>query len=237
MSTRQISPLVSRIITDLKDRISTGECVAGARLPSEAALTATYSVSRTVVREAIAVLRAEGLVEARKGSGVFVLDRPEQGRIPFADLDIDRISSAIELLELRSAVEIRSAGLAAARRSALQLEKLIEGHRLLVGRVARGEPTREADFEFHYLIAESTQNQRFAEFLSVIRQGIVPRTVLGSSAADPVLKAPNPHLVEEHERILDAIVEGDPAAAEQGMQIHLENSLGRYRAFLRGAGA
>ncbi|WP_371743928.1 FadR/GntR family transcriptional regulator [Mangrovicoccus sp. HB161399] len=224
---------MSRIITDLKDKIFSGQCVAGARLPSESALTQSYSVSRTVVREAIAVLRAEGLVEARKGSGVFVLDRSDQQRQPFSDLDIDRVSSAIELLELRSAVEIRSAGLAAARRSAKQLERLIETHRTLARLVSLGEATRDADFDFHYAIAEATQNQRFVEFLSVIRQGIVPRTLLGQSAADPTLKAPNPHLVEEHERILDAIMEGDPAAAEQAMQAHLDNSLSRYRAFLR----
>ncbi|WP_240722873.1 FadR/GntR family transcriptional regulator [Poseidonocella sp. HB161398] len=224
---------MSRIITDLKEKISSGQSVAGTRLPSEAALTRTYSVSRTVVREAIAVLRAEGLVEARKGSGVFVLDAVEPPRQPFADLDIDRVASAIELLELRSAVEIRSAGLAAARRSALQLEVLIGLHRGLAKRVAAGEPTRDADFEFHYAIAEATQNQRFAEFLSAIRPGIVPRTVLGQDAADPKLKAPNPHLVEEHEQILDAIMDGDPAAAEAAMKAHLDNSLARYRAFLR----
>ena len=203
------------------------------RLPSEAALTRTYSVSRTVVREAIAALRAEGLVEARKGSGVFVLDQQLQPKQPFSDLDIGRVSSAIELLELRSAVEIRSAGLAATRRSATQLEALIDCHRTLVQLVSLGEPTRDADFAFHYAIAEATQNQRFAEFLLVIRQGIVPRTVLGQSAADPELKAPNPHLVAEHEHILDAIMEGDAAAAEAAMQTHLENSLARYRAFLR----
>ena len=199
-------------------------------------MTKTYSVSRTVVREAIAVLRTEGLVESKKGSGVFVLDLPEHDKQPFADLDATRISSAIELLELRSAVEIRSAGLASLRRTAAQLEEMVDNHRKLVALVNEGADTSEADFQFHYLIAEATQNKRFGEFLSVIRKGILPRASLDEGTSDRVLKGPNPYLVTEHQAILDSIMDGDQAGAEAAMETHLDNSLARYRAALREAG-
>lgn len=210
--------------------------MAGTRLPSEAALTKTYSVSRTVVREAISVLRTEGLVESKKGSGVFVLDLPEQDKKPFADLDATRISSAIELLELRSAVEIRSAGLASVRRSAAQIERLIENHRKLKALVEEGVSTAEIDFQFHCILAEATQNKRFIEFLSVIREGIIPRASLDKTTSDRVLKGPNPYLVKEHQLILDAVMDGDQAGAEAAMTRHLDNSLARYRAALKETG-
>lgn len=233
MTTKQISPLVSGIANELRDKIVSREYVAGHRLPSESELTRRHSVSRTVVREAIAVLRAEGLVAARKGSGVFVLDGPAAATKPFSDLDVDKVSSATELLELRSAVEIRSAGLAAARRSAAQLERLLQAHDAVRKRFDAGEPTRDADFEFHYAIAEATQNRRFPEFLTVVREGIVPRVVLSQNRLDPRLSAPNPHLIREHEAIVDAIVDADPAAAEAAMTAHLDSSLRRYRDLLR----
>lgn len=232
LQTRQISPLVSGITEDLRQKIDAGDYVAGQRLPSEADLTRRHSVSRTVVREAIAVLRAEGLVESRKGSGVFVLNRPSQPDRPFSDLNSERISGAIEMLELRSAVEIRSAGLAAARRSAAQLDRLMASHATLVQLAQAGESTRDADFDFHFAIAEATQNRRFPEFLTAVRDGILPRAKLSEGRPDAKTVTPNPNIVREHALIVDAIVDGDPAAAEAAMARHLESSLRRYRDLL-----
>ena len=65
--------LASKISAALRQDLLGGVFRPGDRLPSESELTREYSVSRTVVREAIAILRADGLVEARKGAGVFAL--------------------------------------------------------------------------------------------------------------------------------------------------------------------
>ena len=99
--------LVSQISQHLRNEIAEAKFNPGDRLPSEADLGRLFGVSRTVVREAIAILRSDGLVEARKGSGVFVLE-PERARLhhPFADLSADRIPDVIDILEMRSAFEI-----------------------------------------------------------------------------------------------------------------------------------
>ena len=96
-----------------------GQFPPGSRLPSEAQLTEAHGVSRTVVREAIAALRADRLVEARQGAGVFVLEAEVPAPTPLflRNIDHERVSSMIELLELRTAVEVEAAGLAALRRS------------------------------------------------------------------------------------------------------------------------
>ncbi|EPX75487.1 FadR/GntR family transcriptional regulator [Salipiger mucosus] len=226
---------VSVIADELRRGIEQGDFAPGDRLPSESELTRRHSVSRTVVREAFARLRSEGLIETRKGSGVYALDPAKAGRQPFSDLDTERLSGVIELFELRSAFEIRAAALAAMRRSGAQIDRIVKANEDVAKCFDRGESTREADFAFHYAIAEASQNKRFPEFLSLIRPGLVPRVELEAGSGTPRAYVPNPDLVTEHDRIIDAIIAGDADAAEAAMKAHLEGSLERYRDLLRGA--
>lgn len=66
------NPAYLRIAADLRNRIVAGDLGPGAKLPSETSLMAEYGVSRTVAKWAISVLKGEGLVEGRRGSGVYV---------------------------------------------------------------------------------------------------------------------------------------------------------------------
>ncbi|SDW66767.1 FadR/GntR family transcriptional regulator [Roseicitreum antarcticum] len=225
--------LVSQVSEALRKEIESGTFQPGERLPSEAALTQVHLVSRTVIREAIAILRSDGLVETRKGAGVFALDPAARRRgEPFSELNTGRISEAIELLEMRSAFEIRSANLAAVRRSNAQLDAILRNHEVIGDCIAKGEPTREADFQFHFAIAEATQNTRFPQFLTLIRDGIMPRAELTQTAGQQ--KAiPNPYLQQEHGAIVGAIMDGDGAGAEHAMKTHLDGTLRRYREILR----
>ncbi len=226
--------LVERISTSLRRALEAGEFRPGAKLPSEAELTRLHSVSRAVVREAIAALRSDGLVEARKGAGVFVLDPALRPGRAFDDLTTQRISSVIELLELRTAFEIEAAALAAARRSPRQLEAIMEAQALVEQCLDRNEPTRDSDFAFHLAIAEATQNRRFPEFLQLIRSGIIPRGELQGNTPGARPKDYNIHLREEHRRISDAIMSGKTDEARERMRDHLRGSLDRYQALLSG---
>ena len=225
--------LAAKISTALRRDLVGGVFRPGDRLPSESELTREYSVSRTVVREAIAILRADGLVEARKGAGVFALHVQQSKDEPFKDLTTERISSVIELLELRTVFEVESAGLAASRRSATQIEAILDAHNTIAACLAEGKSTRDADFDLHFKIAEATQNQRFPEFLRLIRSGIIPRGELQGAEPGSRPKDYNLHLQEEHARIVDAIIEGDADGAREQMRIHLRGSLERYKALLR----
>ena len=229
--------LAAKISSALRRDLTEGVFRPGDRLPSESALTREYSVSRTVVREAIAILRADGLVEARKGAGVFAVEAKAAKELPFNDLAVGRISSIIELLELRTVFEIESAGLAASRRSAVQVEEIVDAHRRVGDCLAAGLPTRDADFEFHLAIAQATQNRRFPEFLQLIRSGIIPRGELQGAAPGSRPKDYNLHLQEEHGKIVDAIIEGDADAARQYMASHLRGSLERCKVLLRSRAA
>src|SRR5438445_10128596 len=116
--------LSRRLFEQLAEQIKGGRLAPGARLPTEQALTRAARVSRTVVREAVAALRAEGLVITRQGVGAFVSAEPQ--RAPFR-IDPERMQSLSDILggmELRLGVEVESAGLAAERAGKAQLRAI-----------------------------------------------------------------------------------------------------------------
>ncbi|MCR4268504.1 FadR/GntR family transcriptional regulator [Nitratireductor sp. ZSWI3] len=225
--------LVGTVSDDLRRRIVEGELSVGDKLPSEAELTRQYDVSRTVVREAIAALRYENMVEARQGAGVFVRNNQPSGGSPFPQPDTARISSIIEILELRAAVEMEAAALAAARRSPAQEEMILERYDDIDALIAAGKPTRDADMAFHLAIADATNNPRFREFLELLGKNAIPRTVL---QPDSDTATPRDYLLkiqEEHRHIAEAISARDEAAAREAVRTHLIGSQHRYRARLR----
>lgn len=224
---------VMQVRDALRAQITRGTYKPGDRLPSESRLTGEFGVSRTVIREAVAALRSDGLVEPRQGAGVFVLaPQPSEG-LPFRDLDLARVSSLIEMLELRTAVEGDSAGLAALRRSPAQEEKILEAFDAFRARAAAGEPTADTDFAFHMAIAEAANNPRFGEFLQMLGPTLIPRRAVTSGGEATLPPADRARLVAEHEAIVSAIQDGDEERARAAMRLHLKNSQTRYRSMLR----
>ncbi|WP_346432267.1 FadR/GntR family transcriptional regulator [Breoghania sp. L-A4] len=225
--------LVARVGGDLRQAIASGSVAVGTKLPSEAALTEQYEVSRTVVREAVAALRADGLVEARQGSGVYVVAREPAGTQNFHTMDPTRISSVIEFLELRAAVEIEAAGLASQRRSPAQEEAVIEGCEEIERLMKAGAPTSDADFALHLTIADATNNMRFREFLEMIGPKLIPRRALQEGAREATPANYLEQIQTEHRTIADAISNRDEVAARDAMRHHLKGSQDRYRQMLR----
>ena len=105
--------LSSRVSDALRAQIEAGYYAPGDKLPTEPALIDRFGFSRTVIREAIAALRADGLVESRQGAGVFVIGpRQTDPALKLFTSETDKISDIIEELELRIAIEVEAAGLA-----------------------------------------------------------------------------------------------------------------------------
>ena len=213
--------------------IEAGQFQIGDRLPSEAQLTRDHSVSRTVVREAIAALRADGLVEPRQGSGVYVIERQPTIPAPFKNINLHRLSSVIELLELRTAVEVEASGLAAQRCSPSQEEKIIHCLRAVTDANTDRKPSGEADFALHLAIAEATNNPRFVEFLQMLGPNSIPRRALDEPAPEPVPQTYIDRINSEHDQIVNAILQRNDLAARDAMRTHLKGSQERYRNLLR----
>lgn len=225
--------LVDVVAQQLRGDILGGALSPGEKLPSESGLTERYKVSRTVVREAIASLRADGLVGVRHGVWVFVSAAQS---FPAANLlasDPARISSIIEMLELRTAVETEAAGIAAVRRSPSQEEAILERCKDIDQALQNGIATSEADFAFHLAIADATNNPRFKEFLELTGKKIIPRSFLLDHDDEAAATGYIAQIQAEHRWIAEAISDRDEQGARQAMRSHLTGSQQRYRSLLR----
>lgn len=225
--------LVKEVAGELRALIEDGTFAPGDKLLSEAGLTREYNVSRTVIREAIASLRADGLVKARHGVGVFVQE-PAEVTTTFKPVDRARISSMIELLELRAAIEIEAAGLAAERRSPAQEELLFERYDELNRLIADEQPTVSADLSLHLAVADATNNPRFREFLMLMGDHLIPRSALPENVENAAPADYIGQIQSEHRAIIQAVSERDIAGAREAMRTHLKGSQNRYRYLIRG---
>jgi len=225
--------LSERVVATIREQILSGDFQPGQKLPTEGQMTETFGVSRTVVREAIARLGADGLVETRQGAGVFVRDRPAMAFSSIAFELGSKISHALNVLEVRMGLEIESAGLAALRRSAAQdaaiHEAFYEFDRLLKMREATGR----TDFDFHRAIAAATNNPFYVEVLDALGMRAIPCDITSPWGTDSVLtREYQEGLQEEHRAIMRAVSARDAEAARQAMRRHLTASQERYYARL-----
>jgi len=219
--------LTGELVARLTASIVSGKLPPGSQLPTEQEMIAATGVSRTVVREAVAALKADRLVITRQGVGAFVAERV---RRPFR-VDFDERSTLREVLnvmELRTGVEVEAAGLAAERASPAQVKKIADRFGAVSAAIARGENAVDQDFAFHCEIADSTGNPQFKRFLEYLGRFIIPRRTVWGRSAPPTKRVQLDVFQQEHEQILDAIRERAVTQARAAMQRHLVNSRNRY---------
>jgi DNA-binding FadR family transcriptional regulator len=226
--------LADLVIDTLRQRINAGEYRAGGKLPTESQMTAIFGVSRTVVREALAALAADGMVQSRQGAGVFVVGNATQAFNAIGLERSNKISVALNVLEVRMGVEIEASGLAAMRRSASQEAAIQEAWNEFDRLLKLGTPTGKTDFAFHRAIAAATNNPFYIEVLDGLGSRTIPCDVASPWGTENVLTYEYQEgLQREHMRILQAISAQDAQGAREAMRQHLSLSQERYRARLR----
>lgn len=217
------STLSARVVAGLKDKILAGDLAPGAKLPSETELVEEYAVSRTVVREAVTRLRAEGLVETQQGRGSFVLAVPEASSFSVEASAIRTGADVRAMLDFRLGVESEAAALAALHHRPSDDEAIREA---MEGFVRAGhEGAVEADFAFHLAIARATGNRFYADLLASLGPMMImlPRTRLGD--AHSMTDATHVERVQrEHDNVAAAVLAGDAESARAAMRLHLGNT-------------
>lgn len=231
------SNLAEQVMARLGADIRGGRLAPGARLPTEQELTTTLGVSRTVVREAVAALRADGLVVTRRGSGAYVAANPTASPFRIAAPKLDTIEAILDVMELRLAVEVEAAALAAERGTRRQIATIRTALRDIDKALRRGDGAVAEDFAFHRSIAEATGNRQFPRFLAFLGSHVIPRQSVRLSHDTPAeRRAYLERIQHEHRRIVAGISDEDPAEARRAMREHLTRSLERYRKIARTAG-
>ena len=225
-------PAYETIATQIRDLFTSDNLKPGDRLPTEHELSEQLGVSRTVVREAVKVLVATGLVYTRRGSGLYVSDK----EIPFATTLSDSMgpvdpTQVVNLYEFRFTLELPAARLAAERITPHELRDLREIV-ALNQQSAKTEQRRqwsESDAAFHRGIAQATHNPFLATTIANASraQGWVFDIASGRTQELLLIYA------SQHASVLEAIQEGESDAAVQAMQIHLETSLSHTKQEIR----
>ncbi|CDD64533.1 transcriptional regulator GntR family [Firmicutes bacterium CAG:882] len=198
-------PLRDVVFNTLRHAILKGELEPGERL-MEIALAQKLGVSRTPIREAIRKLELEGLVVMVPRKGAEVADITEK------DLR--------DVLEVRTALEELSIELAMKNMNDDDCKQLTEANKLFA-KDSEGDDLikiAEADVAFHELIYMATGNKRLIQMINNLREQMYRYRL--EYIKD---KSTHARLVDEHNRIIDAMVKNDVAAAKAAIKLHVEN--------------
>lgn len=221
--------LTSDVVERIAGEIHSGTLPPGARLPTEQDMMLALGVSRTVIREAFAALKADGLVTTRQGSGAYVATDTDRRPFRLRNERRAEIDDVQHVLELRLAVEIEAATLAARRAAPGAMRRITLAHARFEKAVGRGEMAVPEDFAFHRAIAEATGNPQFLRFLEFLGGFIIPRQRVRLGGLEQGKHAPYlQRLVAEHARIRDMILNRDPKLAAAAMRDHLTRSIEKY---------
>jgi DNA-binding FadR family transcriptional regulator len=205
-------------IDKIRERIVSGAWGAGDRLPKESELAAELGISRNSLREAVRALSQLRVLEVRQGDGTYVSSL-EPGLLLESTGFISHLllgETEIELYEVRRILEAAAASLAAGRIDAQ--EKADLGQCLERMRAAQGvEELVEADVAFHALIAKAAGNAVLTSLLASLSTRTMRIRLWHGRAADDALGETR----EEHRRIYEAIVSGDPELARAAATAHI----------------
>jgi GntR family transcriptional repressor for pyruvate dehydrogenase complex len=210
-------PLRDQVVEQITDSIRAGRFALGERLPTERELGVQFGVSRSVIRDALRLLEASGVVGIQHGRGIFVADHVGGHLGNRLVGPLIGLSDLRHLFELRMAVEVAGAGLAALHASPEEREGLLSGATSSLAIADdRLDDFARADERFHLLVHQSTHNPVFLQVMENLLD-------LLSQSRRASLRVPGrPHLsMTEHVRVAQRVAAGDPDGARAAMAWHL----------------
>lgn len=232
MADRKIVPirnLTDQVAAALGDEILGGRYVVGDVLQSEGDMAKSFGVSRTVMREAVSRLKADGLVASKQGSGIFVTATQRQIKFEIDPTNNRDIEKLLPIVELRQGFEVEAAGLAAMRATAEDLAAMrtaladmaeaLGQHDIQAGVVA--------DVDFHMGICIATHNAYYPQLFETFRRFLLENIAVSRENSHRHLPDAEPAASPaqaEHEALFAAIESGDDHAARLRARQHLENT-------------
>jgi DNA-binding FadR family transcriptional regulator len=211
--------LSERVTQHLVKHIHDNDLKPGDRVPSEVQVSAELGISRGVVRQAYHSLRTAGILEIAMGRSPRV---GELSHAAFTPLFLHALTteqvSVEDVLELRFAVEIHAAELAATHRNSGQVEalkKLVDGMRKATKDLDR---FARMDVRFHQLIGKATGNALFEIFSRTLHGSLESSIRMGLRSRSTLAQIEQ--IVDTHQAIVDAIEAQQPSRARKLMAHH-----------------
>lgn len=209
-------PLYERLVEHLRAYVAEAGLSAGSRLPSERELAERLGVSRASVRQAIVALEVQGMVEVRHGEGAF---------LRVGSLDLVPMSKLLELkrrlpdiIDAREALEVKLAELAAHRHDDADIERCKDALAMMASEIEDGDSGEEGDQAFHQSVVSAARSELLARMYQVILDDIA------TSRHESLSQVGRPEeSLKQHQRIFEAIRDGDGSAAAAAMRRHLKS--------------
>ena len=197
------------------------------KLPSEQELSKRFKVSRTVIREALKVLKERGLIDPRNGGGSY-LTRPNTDTVSNVlnrIIRMDNISND-DLHNMRLILETAAARLAAFNSKPAEVEHLEDILNLMTDKTLPDDERIRLDADFNITIARSSENEllgMFVEVMTILLNNYMTKGIFGPSGIEKT--------GAQHRKILKAVKNREPLAAETAILEHLTASrknVGKY---------
>jgi GntR family transcriptional repressor for pyruvate dehydrogenase complex len=219
--------LTERTITQLRLAIKNNHFQPGQQLPSEAELGRQLKVSRTVMRQTLSHLKAEGLIISQQGKGHFVRKPSETAILLFSqpESDAHEINHWFELL---ASLVIGAAGYAASVRSVTDLAAIKAVVQPTGFEGANRTSGEEAFFSFYICLATATHNPYFIDLLQFLHSKLSLAGEHNFLQTAAQVSFPE-DIVSEYKLIVDAIEGSDGKAARDAVRVHLINTAGRWK--------
>lgn len=208
------APLHKTVQDEIRNYILSEGLRAGDPLLPEAELARRFGVSRNSVREAVKALESTGVLETRRGSGVYVKDfsfAPLLDHLPYGLMRGPR--ALRDLVALRKTLE---SGLIADAMSALTPQSAAELHAVLdtmLARAERGEDITDQDREFHRLLFADLGNEMLLQLFDLF-------WLAYHRAAPTVPRRAPVEIHRSHAAILEGVLSGDPERARDAVRAH-----------------
>ncbi|MFP7253962.1 GntR family transcriptional regulator [Virgibacillus sp. 7505] len=235
MKYNQIKPkkIYEQVADELLALIKNGDLKPGEKLASVTQLAENFNVGRSAIREALATLRAMGLVEMKQGEGTYVKAFEPEGIVyPLQHVLLMSGEDRAELMEVRNILETGIAASAALNRSEEDLEQMEKALKEMKAYTGDPEKGEKADLAFHMIIARAANNKlllRLMHHVSDLTAESMRETrqisLFGEDAAPEELN-------KQHELILQAIRAKQPDRARMAMVAHLEYVEGILRNYM-----
>lgn len=217
-----VGTLPDRIYALVVEAILRGDFAPSGKLPTEGELVRRFGVSRPTVREALSRLRADGLIDSRRGSGSYVIKSP--GAPAATPTPVKSLADIDCYYAYRACVEAGAAAGAAEFRDAVDLEELHAAFDALGLIMEAGESGVDADMRFHLAIARASHNPFFVATVETSVAPIRQYIELARHLTDKKSLERMRTTQAEHQAIVSAIERRSPADAADAIRVHVQNS-------------
>lgn len=222
------------ILDQIKELIVKGELSQGDKLLTENELSERFQVSRTSVREALAALSLTGILEIRQGGGIYVKANASNAIIePLTFILLLEKNKLQNILEVRKALEVEAAGLAALRRNEEELATLGDLIEQMENDLPDAQNSEALDLKFHLTLAKASENPLLDRMMNTVQE-IMGQTLQVTRALwmSATTEGTSYRLFEDHRNIYEMIRDQDADMARKLTYEHLrkvELELGKYR--------